>query len=88
LYGNDSSCFKEHEPFKRIHFYIRVFQSVHDGKIDPRVVFFSDEAWFPLRGEMNSPNSQYWSSENSELIRELPLHDPKKKSLVCDKCTP
>ena len=53
---------------------------MHDGKIDPQVVFFSDEAWFPLRGDVNSPNSQDWSAENSGLIREL-LHDKKKISV-------
>ena len=57
--------------------------------IDPQVVFFSDEAWFPLRGEVNSPNSQDWSAENSGLIREVPLHDNKKTwRLVCGKCMP
>jgi hypothetical protein len=50
---------------------------VHNGKIDPRVVFFSDKAWFPLRGEVNFPNSQYRSAENSGLIHELPLHIKK-----------
>lgn len=51
---------------------------MHDGK----AVFFSDDAWCPLRGEVNSPNSQYWSGENSGLTRELPLHDKKMAFIV------
>jgi hypothetical protein len=38
-------------------------------------VFFSDEAWFSVRGEVNSQNDCYWGAEN--LIHELPLHDKR-----------
>ena len=55
---------------------------MQDRKIDPQVVFFSDEAWFPLRGEENPLNIQYWSAENSGLICELPLYD-KKMGVWC-----
>jgi hypothetical protein len=60
---------------------------VPEGKADPQLVFFSDEILFSLRGEVNSLNNQYWSAENSGLIRELPVND-KKWRLVCDECTP
>jgi hypothetical protein len=38
-------------------------------------VFFSDEVWFSLLGEMNSQNNRYMSAENHRFIHELPLHD-------------
>jgi hypothetical protein len=51
-------------------------QSVHHGEVDPRLVFFCDEAWFSLRGEVNFQNSRCWSAENSD-IHKLRLHDKK-----------
>jgi hypothetical protein len=59
----------------RVYFCNWFFQSVHDGEDDPQLVFFfSDEAWFSLRGEVNSQNNQYWSAENPRFIHKLPLH--------------
>jgi hypothetical protein len=58
-------------------FYGWFIQSVHEGKVDPQLVFFSDEALFSLRGEVNFLNNQYWRAENSGLIRELPLNDKR-----------
>jgi hypothetical protein len=77
---------KEHDPIARIHFCNWFLQSVHDGEVDAQLVFFSDEAWFSLCGEVNSQNNQYWSAENPGLIHVLSLHD-EKTGLVCDECT-
>jgi hypothetical protein len=66
---------KEHDPVVRINFCNWFLQSVHDGGVDLQLVFSSNEAWFSLRGEVNSQNNQYWSAENQRLIYELPLHD-------------
>jgi hypothetical protein len=68
---------KEHDPVARIHFYNWFLQSVHDGEVDPQLVFFSDEAWFSLRGHVNSQNNRHWSAENPGVIHELSLHDEK-----------
>jgi hypothetical protein len=53
-------------------------QSVQDGKVDPHFMFFYDDAWFSLPGEVNSQNNQYSSAESPELIHELPLHDENR----------
>jgi hypothetical protein len=37
-------------------------------------MFFSDEAWFSLHGEVISHNNRYCSAENTRLIHELPQH--------------
>jgi len=41
------------------------------------MIFFSNEAWFHLHGEVNSRNSRYWSLHNLWLIHEVPIHDFK-----------
>jgi hypothetical protein len=51
--------------------------SIHNGEIDPNLIFFSDEAWFYLNGEVNTQNSRYWSDSNPRIIHEFPLHDSK-----------
>jgi hypothetical protein len=48
---------------------------VHDGEVDPQKVFFFDEVWLSLRGEVNYQNNRYWSAGNQRLFQELPLHD-------------
>jgi hypothetical protein len=68
---------KEHDPVARIHFCNWFHQSVHDGEVDPQLVFFSYKPWFSLCGEVNSQNNQFWSAENPGLIHELPLHGEK-----------
>ena len=45
-------------------------------------VFFSDEAWFQLRGYVNSQNSRMWCSENPHIFHEKPLH-PQKLGVWC-----
>jgi hypothetical protein len=68
---------KEHDPVRRIRFCDWFLQSVLDGEVDPQLVFFSDEAWFSLRGKMNSQNNWYWYAENPRLFHEFPLHDKR-----------
>jgi hypothetical protein len=68
---------KEHDPVARINFCISFLRSIHDGKVDPQLVFFPNEAWFSLHEEVNAQNNQYWSAQNPRLIHELPLHDEK-----------
>jgi hypothetical protein len=68
---------KARDPVARSNFCNWFLQPVHDGEVDPQLLLFSDEAWFCLRGEVNSQNNRYWSAENPRLIREFPLHDEK-----------
>jgi hypothetical protein len=63
--------------FKYVYFCNWFLQSVHDGEVDPQLVFFSGEAWFSIHGEVNSQNNRYWSAENPRFIHELPLHDER-----------
>jgi hypothetical protein len=39
--------------------------------------FFFSEAWFSLRGEVNSQNICYWSAENKRFVNELLLYDER-----------
>jgi hypothetical protein len=55
---------KKQDLVARIHFCNWFLHSVQDGEVEPQLVFFSDEAWFPLCGEVNSQNNQYLSAEN------------------------
>jgi hypothetical protein len=68
---------KEHDLVVRINTCNWFLQSVHDGEINPQLVFISNEAWSSLHGELNSQNKWYWSAENPRLIHELPLHYEK-----------
>jgi hypothetical protein len=49
----------------------------HDGVRDPKLTFFTDEAWFHLSGYISAQNSKYWRSINPKQTFEVPLHDQK-----------
>lgn len=61
----------------RVNFCREMLRSVHDGNVDPSLLFMSDEAWFHLSGYVNSQNTRYWDTENPNLVHEVPLHDAK-----------
>ena len=50
---------------------------VEERRLDPLLHLMSNEGWFHLSGYANSQNTRYWSSENSHVIHETPLHDLK-----------
>jgi hypothetical protein len=54
---------------------------VHDGLLEPKLTFLTDEANFNLSGYINSQNNSYWSSENSPVIIRLPF---TAKNQACD----
>jgi hypothetical protein len=58
----------------RVRFCSWFLQSVVKGENDPQLTFFSDEAWFHMQGYINTQNNCYWSSQNSHLTHEAPLH--------------
>ena len=37
-------------------------------------LFFTNEAWFHLRGYVNSQNTRIWTAENHHSVHEEPLH--------------
>ena len=47
-------------------------------------LFFMGQAWFHLRGYINSQRSRMWSAENSRALQENPLH--LSKSVICVQC--
>jgi hypothetical protein len=47
-----------------------------------QLTFFSDEAWFHLKGYIDTQNNRYWSSQNPHLTHEVLLH-PVKIGVWC-----
>jgi hypothetical protein len=60
---------------KRVRFCNWVINHVHDGHIDPKLTFFTDDASFNLSEYVNSQNNGYWSSENPHALIQFPLYD-------------
>jgi hypothetical protein len=48
---------------------------MHDGLLDSKLTFFTDEANFNLSGYVNSQSNRYRSSENPHAPIQLPLYD-------------
>jgi hypothetical protein len=60
-----------------IQFFNWILKNVHDGLIDPQLLFVTDEAHFHLSSYVNSQNTQIWSDENPHVVRHIVLHDIK-----------
>lgn len=45
-------------------------ESRASASLDPALVFFVDEAWFTLKGNVNNQNNRYWRLENPYLVHE------------------
>jgi hypothetical protein len=48
-----------------------VLQAIHDGGVDPKLTFFTVEAWFCLNGYINVQNNRYLSSINLTQTLEV-----------------
>jgi hypothetical protein len=56
---------------RRTYFCNWFFQAVHDGVLDPKLTFFTDEAWFHLSGYISAQNNRYCSSINPRQTFEV-----------------
>jgi hypothetical protein len=59
----------------RMYFCNWFLQAVHDGLLNPKLTFFTEEAWFLLTGRISAQNNRYWSSINQRQTFEVPLHN-------------
>jgi hypothetical protein len=62
---------------QRIRFCNWTLKNVHDGLVDPQLLFITDEASFHLSGYVNSQNTRIWSGQNTHAVHQTPLHDIK-----------
>jgi hypothetical protein len=53
---------------KRWRFCSWFINHVYDGRIAPKLTFFTDEANFNLLAYINSQNNRHWSSENPHTL--------------------
>jgi hypothetical protein len=51
-----------------------MLKNVHDGLLDPQLLFVTDEAYFHVSGYVNYQKKQIWSGENPHTIYQIPLH--------------
>jgi hypothetical protein len=61
----------------RIRFCNWLLQNVHDGIVDPQLLFMTDEAWFHVSGRVSVQNVRTWSVDNPHAIHQVPLHSEK-----------
>jgi hypothetical protein len=54
-----------------------MLKNVHNGLVEPQLLFITDEAYFHLTGYVNSQNARFWSDENPHAVLHIPLHDIK-----------
>jgi hypothetical protein len=62
---------------QRIRFCNWMLKNMHDGLVDPQLLFITDEAYFHLSGYVNSQNTRIRSVENPYTVHQTPLHDIK-----------
>jgi hypothetical protein len=55
----------------------RILKNMHDGIVDPQLLFITDETYFHICGCVNSHNTRIWSDENLHAVHQISLHDIK-----------
>jgi hypothetical protein len=61
----------------KIRFQNWLLQNVHDGIMDPQLLFMTDEAWLHVSGRVNAQNVRIWSDNNPHAVHHVPLHSEK-----------
>jgi hypothetical protein len=51
--------------------------AVHEGLLDPKLTFYTDEDWSHQSEYINPQNNRYWKMINPTQNFEIPLHDHK-----------
>jgi hypothetical protein len=67
---------------KRFEFADVLLPMISDGKINPKHVWFSDEAHFHLDGYVNKQNWRFWGNENPHIVHQKSLH-PRRTTVWC-----
>jgi hypothetical protein len=68
---------EENDCDRRKLFCNRFSRAVPGGVLDPKLTFFTHEAWFYLNGCINVQSSRCWSSIYPRQAFEIPLHGHK-----------
>jgi hypothetical protein len=66
---------EEDDAMRRMRFCNWFLQAVYDSVLAPELTFFTDEAWFHLRGCISIQNNRYWSTINLRQTFEAPFHN-------------
>jgi hypothetical protein len=61
----------------RIRFCRWLLQNVHDGFVDPQLLFMTNEARFHVSGRVGAQNVRIRSDDNPHAIHQVPLHSEK-----------
>jgi hypothetical protein len=48
---------------------------MHDGLLDPQLLFITNEVYFHLGSYVNSQNTRIWSDENPHVVHQILLLD-------------
>jgi hypothetical protein len=57
----------------RIHLCNWLLPNVHDGVVDPELLFITDEMWFNISGHVNTQNVEQWKYAMQQVL----LHGKK-----------
>jgi hypothetical protein len=52
-----------------------MLQNVHNGLVEPQMLFITDEAYFHLSCYVNSQNIQIWTDEIAHVFHRVSLYD-------------
>jgi hypothetical protein len=70
-------AFKPVDAPQRIRFCNWMLKNMHDGLVDPQLLFITDEAYFHLSGYVNSQSTRIWSDDNPHEVQQILLLDIK-----------